>query len=72
MQYALDNRVIIERAVGFVMARAGVDAVAGFNVLRSAARRDRRKVADVAREVLDTGAVPAARNEHAGGGSTRC
>jgi GAF domain-containing protein len=59
LQYALDNRVHIERAVGFLMARTDVDAVEAFNVLRSAARRRRRKVADVAREVLDTRAAPA-------------
>jgi GAF domain-containing protein len=58
LQYALDNRVVIERAVGFVMARSGVDAVTAFDVLRSAARGRRRKVADVAREVLETGRTP--------------
>jgi GAF domain-containing protein len=62
LQYALDNRVLIERAVGFVMARAGVDAVTAFNLLRSVARGGRRKVAEVAREVLDSGSVPAAGN----------
>jgi GAF domain-containing protein len=58
LQYALDNRVLIERAVGFVMGRTDVDAVSGFNILRSAARRRRCKVADVADEVLRTGTVP--------------
>ncbi len=61
LQYALDNRVLIERAVGFVMARSGVDAVGAFNVLRVAARSRRAKVADIAREVLETGSVPAPR-----------
>jgi hypothetical protein len=60
LQYALDNRVLIERAVGFMMARTDVDAVTAFNVLRRSARSRRSKVADVAREVLDTRAVPAA------------
>jgi transcriptional regulator with GAF, ATPase, and Fis domain len=58
LQYALDNRVLIERAVGFVMARTDVDPVTAFDVLRSAARRHRRKVAEVARQVLDTRTVP--------------
>jgi GAF domain-containing protein len=58
LQYALDNRVLIERAVGFIMARADVDAVAGFDILRSAARNRRSKVAGVAREVLETRTVP--------------
>jgi GAF domain-containing protein len=52
LQYALDNRVVIERAVGFLMGRTGADAVTAFNTLRSSARTQRRKVADVAREVL--------------------
>ncbi|WP_214402770.1 GAF and ANTAR domain-containing protein [Pseudonocardia lacus] len=55
LQYALDNRVLIERAVGFVMGRTGTDAVTAFNTLRSTARTQRRKVADVAREVLGGG-----------------
>jgi len=61
LQYALDNRVLIERAVGFVMARAGVGAVDAFNILRAAARGQQRKVADIAHEVLDTGTVPAGK-----------
>jgi GAF domain-containing protein len=57
LQYALDHRVVIERAVGFLMAREGVGAVEAFNVLRRAARSHRRKVADVARELLETRAL---------------
>jgi GAF domain-containing protein len=60
LQYALDNRVLIERAVGFVMATAELDAVGAFDVIRRAARGSRRKVADVAHEVLDTRRLPAA------------
>ena len=60
LQYALDNRVLIERAVGFVMADADVDAVAAFDVVRRAARGSRRKVADIAREILDTRKLPTA------------
>jgi GAF domain-containing protein len=57
LQYALDRRVVIERAIGYVMGRAGdVDAVAAFNRLRALARKQRRRVADVAADVLD-GAV---------------
>jgi GAF domain-containing protein len=58
LQYALDNRVVIERAVGFLMARFGVDAVAAFNILRRTARNQRRKVVEIARQLLDTGALP--------------
>jgi GAF domain-containing protein len=52
LQYALDYRVVIERAVGFVMARDGVDAVTAFDGLRRLARDRRRRVADVAAGVL--------------------
>jgi GAF domain-containing protein len=52
LQHALDSRVAIERAVGVLMGRHGVDAVAAFNSLRHAARSSGRKVADVAAELL--------------------
>jgi GAF domain-containing protein len=52
LQYALDYRVIIERAVGYLMGSRGLDAVTAFNVLRKRARDSRHKVADVAAEVL--------------------
>jgi GAF domain-containing protein len=52
LQYALDYRVVIERAVGYLMGSRGLDAVTAFNVLRRRARDTRRRVADVAAEVL--------------------
>jgi GAF domain-containing protein len=52
LQYALDYRVAIERAIGFVMARDGVDPVTAFNRLRAKARNSRRKIGDVAAEVM--------------------
>lgn len=52
LQGALDSRVMIERCVGLLMAREGIGAVAAFNHLRDIARPNRRKVADVARELL--------------------
>jgi GAF domain-containing protein len=58
LQYALDHRIVIERAVGFLMARNSLDAVGAFNVLRRIARDDRRKVGDVARELLDAARAP--------------
>lgn len=57
LQYALDYRVVIERAVGFLMARHGMDAVSAFDLLRRAARDQRRKVADVAEELLGAGTI---------------
>jgi GAF domain-containing protein len=52
LQRALDNRVLIERAVGVMMAERRVGAVAAFGELRSVARGSGRRVADVAAEVL--------------------
>lgn len=52
LRHALDHRVTIERAVGLLMGRRSTDAVTAFNELRSRARSERRKVADVAEEVL--------------------
>ncbi|WP_207394136.1 GAF and ANTAR domain-containing protein [Actinomadura formosensis] len=53
LQYALDYRVVIERAIGYLMAKHGVDAVSAFNRLRKQARDSRRRVADLAGEILE-------------------
>lgn len=53
LQEALDTRVPIERAIGLLMGRHGLDAVSAFNRLRSRARTERRRVVDIARELLD-------------------
>ena len=58
LQYALDYRVVIERAVGFLMAKQSADAVAAFNALRQAARSRRTKIGLVAEHVLDNGSLP--------------
>jgi GAF domain-containing protein len=52
LERALRHRVTIERAVGVLMAREGLDAVDAFERLRSAARSSRRRVADLADEML--------------------
>lgn len=52
LQEALDSRVTIERSVGVLMGRDGMDAVAAFNKLRSEARSKRQKVYDLAGEIL--------------------
>jgi GAF domain-containing protein len=52
LQYALDYRVIIERAIGYLMGSLGLDPVTSFDVLRKRARDSRHRVADVAAEVL--------------------
>jgi GAF domain-containing protein len=55
LQYALDYRIIIERGVGYLMASEGIDALAAFNELRTAARNRRVKIGAVAEELLATG-----------------
>lgn len=52
LQHALEHRVVIERAVGVLMERHGLEAVAAFERLRSAARNSRRRAADIAAEVV--------------------
>jgi GAF domain-containing protein len=52
LRYALDSRVMIERAVGVLMSRDRASAPQAFEQLRSTARSERRKVAEVARELL--------------------
>jgi GAF domain-containing protein len=58
LQYALEYRVIIERAVGYLMACHNVDAVDAFNRLRRAARDGQRRVADLSRDVLEGRTLP--------------
>lgn len=58
LQFALDYRVVIERAVGFLMASRSIDAVAAFNALRTSARSRRTKINVVAEHVLENGALP--------------
>lgn len=55
LQNALDQRVIIERGVGYVMGRYGTSAVSAFQLIRSCARSRRLKVADVAESIVDGG-----------------
>lgn len=59
LTYALEHRVVIERSIGYLMARDGVDAVAAFDVLRRASRSSRRKVGEVAADVLAGRDLPA-------------
>jgi GAF domain-containing protein len=52
LQFALDGRVTIERAIGLLMERDGVDGPTAFNALRRIARSSRRRVRAVAEELL--------------------
>jgi GAF domain-containing protein len=58
LNYALDYRVPIERGVGYLMARDGVDHAEAFHRLRRTARSSRRKIGDVAEQLLQTGQLP--------------
>jgi len=58
LQYALDYRVVIERGVGYLMARDDIDAVTAFNRLRRSARSTQSKIGDVATHLLGTGRLP--------------
>ncbi len=59
LQYALDYRVVIERAVGYLMAEEALDPVRAFNRLRTSARSRRTKIGEVAEHVLQHGTLPA-------------
>ena len=54
LQRALDARVLIEQAKGALVARDGVTPGAAFEQLRRRARAERRRVVDVAQEVMAT------------------
>jgi GAF domain-containing protein len=58
LQFALDYRVVIERGIGYLMGRDGLDGDVAFDQLRGAARSSRRKVVDVAADVLEGGMLP--------------
>lgn len=61
LQYALDYRVVIERAVGYLMGAHKLDAVTAFDALRKQARDSRRRIADVAAEITGGTAGTAGR-----------
>lgn len=52
LTHAPEHRVVVERSIGFLMARRGLDAIGAFDVLRWVARSTRRKVGEVAGDVL--------------------
>ena len=63
LQYALDYRVIIERGVGYLMARDGLDSMTAFNRLRRAARDTQSKIGDVAQRLVSSGRLPTEDSE---------
>ena len=54
LQTALDRRIVIEQAKGVLMARKGLPPSQAFQVLRHMARSSRRKLIDVAAEIIAT------------------
>ncbi|GAB2909835.1 GAF and ANTAR domain-containing protein [Rhodococcus aerolatus] len=55
LQTALRSRVVIEQAKGVLAERRGTGTEEAFEVLRGRARHSRRRLLDVAREVVDGG-----------------
>jgi GAF domain-containing protein len=55
LQAALNSRVIIEQAKGILAERDGVDMGTAFERLRRAARSSNRRLADLARDVVEGG-----------------
>ncbi len=53
LQEALDSRIVIERAIGVLMGRHDIAAPDAFGRIRGAARNQRRKALEVARDVCD-------------------
>jgi GAF domain-containing protein len=62
LEYALEHRIKIERAVGMLMERDGVDAVDAFQRLRKQARDGRRRVVEIADELLARTAATGCRS----------
>ena len=52
LQQALDSRIVIEQAKGMLAERLGCDVRTAFEVLRRAARSERRNIHDLATEVV--------------------
>jgi AmiR/NasT family two-component response regulator len=50
--------VVIERAVGYLMAQGDVDSVTAFNRLRRVARGRRTKIGAIAEQLLTAGRLP--------------
>jgi hypothetical protein len=52
LQHALHSRVVIEQAKGVIAERAGVDMSTAFERLRGQARRSRRRLGDLAADIV--------------------
>jgi two-component system, response regulator PdtaR len=54
LQQRLNDRIIIERAKGFLVQRMGISEEDAYQRLRILSRRQRRQVRDIAQSLLDT------------------
>jgi GAF domain-containing protein len=61
LQTALDRRTLIEQAKGMLMAKEDVDAATAFECLRTTARSTRRRVLDVAHDLIAGRPLPEPR-----------
>ena len=61
LNFAIRHRAPIERGVGYLMARDGIEQVDAFNLLRSASRSSRRTMGEVAARLLQSGRLPGER-----------
>lgn len=68
LKTALEHRVVIERAVGVVMATRGLSAPAAFESMRGVARRERVRVVEIAERVLVSLEPGAAASDPLAGG----
>jgi len=72
LEGAFGRRAVTERAKGILMERHGIDEGAAFNMLRDHARRNNRKIVDVAEELVSThlllpGSARPSESERSGG-----
>jgi GAF domain-containing protein len=66
LEHALHHRVVIEQAKGILMEREQLDPVGAFDRLRKAARARRRRVSEVAAEVVAGDPLPPPSNGNGG------
>lgn len=71
LAYAVEHRAPIERAVGYLMARRHLPQREAFELLRATARSSRRRIGDVAEELLSTGSLGTATTETAASGGRK-
>jgi GAF domain-containing protein len=68
LEYALHHRVVIEQAKGILMERERLDPSGAFDRLRKAARAGRRRVSEVATEVVAGQPLPPPNGSNGNGG----